>query len=142
MGRPALTESFAAQGFPSLEAIDTAIQRLNETREDFPLGLAHGDLHAQNVLVLGDQLQLIDFAWARYGWKALDFIMLECSLKFLVIPAECRIEDLVCLETLIESPVRSDAALAELKDRPYSRYLAPLRLHLQPSVHRPCTGNP
>lgn len=96
---------------------------MNDQREEFPLGLTHGDLHAQNVLVSNDSLQLIDFAWARYGWKALDFLMLECSLKFLVVPAECRLEDLVHLEALIETGTRADQRWLELEDRPYTRYL-------------------
>ena len=123
VGRRALEESFEARGFPGLSAIEVAIGALNSTRESLPLGLVHGDLHAQNVLVSGDRLQLIDFAWARYGWKALDFLMLECSLKFLVIPDECRIEDLVDLEMLIENHGGGGSGWMELQDRPYARYL-------------------
>lgn len=123
VGRAALEKSFAEQDFASLSAIDDAIQRLNDEREEFPFGLTHGDLHAQNVLVSGGSLQLIDFAWARYGWKALDFLMLECSLKFLVVPKECRLEDLVYLEMLIENGARADHHWPELEDRPYARNL-------------------
>ena len=123
VGRAALDESFAARSFASLSAIDDAVLRLNDQREEFPLGLTHGDLHAQNVLVSRGNLQLIDFAWARYGWKALDFLMLECSLKLLVVPVECRLEDLVYLEQVIETGVRADQHWPELIDRPYARYL-------------------
>jgi hypothetical protein len=123
VGRAALEESFANQRLASLSAIDEAVQHLNDRREEFPLGLTHGDLHAQNVLVSAGSLQLIDFAWAHYGWKAVDFLMLECSLKFLVVPAECRLEDLVYLEMLIEAGPRVDQHWPELKDRPYAQYL-------------------
>jgi hypothetical protein len=33
--------------------------------------------------------------------------MLECSLKFLVVPMECRLEDLVYVETLMDAGSRS-----------------------------------
>ena len=123
VGRDALEESFAERGFSSLSAIDDAVQHLNGEREEFSLGLTHGDLHAQNVLVSAGGIQLIDFAWADYGWKAIDFLMLECSLKFLVIPVECRLEDLVYLEGLIEKSAGVDQHWRELNNRPYGRYL-------------------
>ncbi len=123
VGRCALIESFRGHNFATIEEIEAAIIKLSAMSEPLPQGLVHGDLHAQNVLLSGDQLQLIDFAWAHYGWKAIDFIMLECSLKFLVIPDECRIEDLIYLETLIDARAPVDPDWPELKDRPYSRYL-------------------
>jgi hypothetical protein len=123
VGRNALEKSFTAHNFASIDHIEASIRALNNREEGLAQGLVHGDLHAQNVLVSGDKLQLIDFAWAQYGWKALDFLMLECSLKFLVIPDECRIEDLVFLETIIEECASSDLDWSALQERPYSRYL-------------------
>ena len=66
----------------------------------------HGDLHAQNVLIDDDgRAELIDFGWTTLdGWRAIDFLMLECSLKFLVSPENARIEDLLGLEQELDSP--------------------------------------
>jgi thiamine kinase-like enzyme len=123
VGRKALEESFAEQKFATLAEIESVIPRLNDTREELPIGLTHGDLHAQNILVSEGGLQLIDFAWASYGWKAVDFLMLECSLKLLVVPAECRLEDLLYLEALLDTGTRSEPHFPELEGRPYAQYL-------------------
>ena len=122
VGRNALEESFANQKFATLSEIEESVHRLNDMHEHLPIGLTHGDLHAQNILVSEGGLQLIDFAWANYGWKAIDFLMLECSLKLLVVPAECRVEDLVYIETIMENGI-SDQHYPELSDRPYSQDL-------------------
>jgi hypothetical protein len=123
VGRLALDESFAALKFASLTDVEAAIPQLSAASETFSIGLTHGDLHAQNVLVSNSNLQLIDFAWAKYNWKAVDFLMLECSLKLLVIPVECRLEDLVWVETLVEAGIGIDQCLSELDHRPYAKYL-------------------
>lgn len=123
VGRKALEESFTALGFANLSHIETTVHRLNDECEKLAIGLTHGDLHAQNVLVSQEGLQLIDFAWAGYSWKAVDFLMLECSLKLLVVPAECRVEDLMYLESILETSSAAEEHFPELKDRPYARYL-------------------
>jgi hypothetical protein len=123
VGRLALNDSFAALKFASLAEVEAAIPRLSAASELFSIGLTHGDLHAQNVLVSNGSLQLIDFAWAKYNWKAVDFLMMECSLKLLVVPVECRLEDLVRVETLVEAGAEFDQRMTELDHCPYANYL-------------------
>lgn len=78
------------------------VESLKIESGSFPIGPVHGDLHSQNVLV--DQagaLHLIDFGWCAERWRAIDFLMLECSLKFLATPRHALISDLVEMETVI-----------------------------------------
>jgi tRNA A-37 threonylcarbamoyl transferase component Bud32 len=76
------------------------------------IGPIHGDLHAQNILVDADgTIHLIDFAWSCENWKAIDFLMLECSLKFLVAPMNARQRDLLVLEELIDFGIPDGACI-------------------------------
>ncbi len=106
LGTSALAKSFEKLSnlkLAPLEKIVSGVDRVCLAMDEFPIGLTHGDLHSQNVLIGQDQaIHLIDFAWADYRWKAVDFLMLECSLKFLVAPLDARDEDLVEMESLIE----------------------------------------
>ena len=82
------------------------VHRVLSHDEDVSIGPVHGDLHAQNVLVgSGGELTLIDFGWTSRSWRAVDFLMLECSLKFLVSPPSARLEDLLLVEQLLEDAV-------------------------------------
>lgn len=86
--------------------LERFIEALFRTKHIFPIGPVHGDLHAQNILVdSGSNIHLIDFGWTSKKWKAIDFLMLECSIKFLVIPQSARQKDLLILEQLVELDV-------------------------------------
>ncbi|SDU33143.1 aminoglycoside phosphotransferase family protein [Nitrosomonas ureae] len=50
--------------------------------------LVHGDLHARNLMLNdGDptQTELIDFGWTHYGHPAKDFILMEITLKYMLL---------------------------------------------------------
>ena len=48
-------------------------------------------------------------------WRAVDFLMMECSLKFLVAPHNARLDDLLRMEQAIDSePSRSRRGAAPL----------------------------
>jgi hypothetical protein len=80
------------------------VERILSERIPAAFGPVHGDLHSQNVLVVGSQPQLIDFGWThRSKWRAVDFLMLECSLKFLAAPSDALLDDLLALERSLES---------------------------------------
>ena len=67
----------------------------------------HGDLHSQNILVDDtSECWPIDFAWARMDSSPLiDLAMLECSLKYLAIPAQTELFSLLRLElALLANP--------------------------------------
>ena len=50
-------------------------------------GFIHGDLHPNNVVInQHNKPSLIDFAWAGEGDILIDFVLMECSLRFLLFP--------------------------------------------------------
>lgn len=111
IGAEALKNSFAKMNLATAEQIHKAVDSIRSVRGNFARGLVHGDLHAQNVLVGdNDELHLIDFAWAGYNWKAVDFLMMECSLKFIVAPRDAQVEDLVKMERFLDGKDDIDPA--------------------------------
>jgi serine/threonine protein kinase len=52
------------------------------------LGPIHGDLHPRNIIIDDNDIpHLIDFKWANpKGHLALDFVLLEVSLRFFLLP--------------------------------------------------------
>jgi hypothetical protein len=87
----------------TVEELSDSIEELALQTVDVQIGIVHGDLHTQNVLVDEDnQLHLIDFGWTADRWRAVDFLMLECSLKYLVAPRTARFTDLISLDSLID----------------------------------------
>jgi Ternary complex associated domain 9 len=103
VGSAGLKASLQRHRLPSWKEIQRTLEHVLRQSETLRYCLTHGDLHAQNVLIgHGDQLHLIDFAWAGYAWEAIDFLMLECSLKFLVLQEEADIGDLLRIERLLD----------------------------------------
>lgn len=50
--------------------------------------LVHGDLHARNLIVNSEdptRTELIDFGWVNYGHPAKDFVLMEATLKFMLL---------------------------------------------------------
>lgn len=48
----------------------------------------HGDLHARNLMVNYSEpskTELIDFGWVHYGHPAKDFVLMEITLKFMLL---------------------------------------------------------
>lgn len=84
----------------SWDNVAAAIDLSLEYSESLPATVIHGDLHTQNVLVddLGNCWP-IDFAWTRRDSSVLlDLVMLECSLKFLALPARGDLHHLLGIE--------------------------------------------
>jgi hypothetical protein len=118
LGSIGIAQSLEQRRLASYEETHETIGRLLERHDQFPYGLIHGDLHSQNVLIHNDdQIHLIDFAWAGYGWRALDFLMLECSLKFLVAPNDAGIDDLLEAERLLDERTGEHETFQELDSR-------------------------
>lgn len=125
IGLSALETSFKDKNLATAKQIYETVATLRSERGSFASGLVHGDLHAQNVLVGNDdELHLIDFAWAGYNWKAVDFLMMECSLKFIVTPHDFRVEDLIEMERLLDGGEEKAAAhFKPLGERVYGQSL-------------------
>lgn len=85
-----------------------------------PVGTAHGDLHAQNVLVEdhNNECWPIDFAWTSDQVSlVVDLVMLECSLKFLTIPMRSELGTLEQVELKLQT---DPLAVPSVPSMPYS----------------------
>jgi serine/threonine protein kinase len=103
LGRKAIGNSLAEFGLLNISCFTKALESVLDAPLALPYGLIHGDLRSQNVLVDDEEgLHLIDFAWAGFGWRALDFLMLECSLKFLVAPNDSDLHALMQMEKIVD----------------------------------------
>lgn len=61
---------------------------LTEFNLEFIPCLVHGDLHARNLMLNAqrpDQTELIDFGWTHYGHPAKDFVLLEITLRYMLL---------------------------------------------------------
>ena len=55
--------------------VHNQLMELNQTKDNF--GLIHADLHARNVLVQGNKLQIIDFDDCGYSWHCYEIAVAE-----------------------------------------------------------------
>jgi hypothetical protein len=61
--------------------------------------IIHGDLHSQNILIdERGECWPIDFYWCQDSTPILDFVMLECSLKFLAIHQRSDLRSVIEIE--------------------------------------------
>ncbi|EHU1559080.1 phosphotransferase [Acinetobacter baumannii] len=61
---------------------------IKELNFSFTPYLVHGDLHARNLMLNvknPNQTELIDFGWTHYGHPAKDFVLLEITLKYMLL---------------------------------------------------------
>ena len=87
--------------------LEKKVQSIADKEMDVVVGPVHGDLHAQNIILepSENRIHLIDFGWTARKWKAIDFLMLECSLKFLATPSNARATDLLGIEENLEEGI-------------------------------------
>lgn len=103
-GRPGLESSLQRAFGLSVSNIGSMVDRFRKQKLGVKRGPAHGDLHAQNVVFdFDNKICLIDFGWTGEHWQAVDFIWLECSLKFVVCTPFASAQDLISLEKLLDS---------------------------------------
>jgi hypothetical protein len=99
-------ERSIAKWYPQLDIrkIAEKADRLSITEETFSTGAIHGDLHAENVLVGPNEIDIIDYGETKLNcWHCMDFLMLECSLKFSVGPKEAELADWIEAENLLDT---------------------------------------
>jgi hypothetical protein len=105
IGRVGLDASLVSRFGTPIDEIDARIRDVWGLKQSIPIGPVHGDLHLQNVIVdaPASNMELIDYGWTNQEkWKAIDFLMMECSLKFVASPPCARLEDLLRIDELLE----------------------------------------
>jgi hypothetical protein len=103
IGASALDASLQRMSGRSLDNVIRVVHQVSQRRFQKPIGIVHGDLHAQNVNVdSSGRLHLIDFGSTGIGWRAADFLMMECSLRFTSSPPNALLEHLLAMDDVVE----------------------------------------
>ena len=103
LGRRAIDDAIQRRHAISLDEVAKGVIEMLGVVGDYRMGPVHGDLHSQNVLVdASEAVHLIDFGWCSERWIAIDYLMLECSLKYVVAPRLANLTDLLEMNGKIE----------------------------------------
>lgn len=128
IGPVGLNESMESTHGLSVDTLINSVVTVCERPLRVRIGAVHGDLHAQNVLLSGvDRMDIIDFGWTNQDkWKVIDFVMMECSLKFACTPPHAQLADLLMLDRLLDANHNGllDADYGELRGRIHGSNLA------------------
>ena len=127
LGRAALEGAVAEEGV-ALADLERAVQKLGGHVERAVLGPVHGGLDGASVLVDRDgRMELTNFAHAGLRWRALDFLSLECALKFDLTIQQVDDGSLMRMEQALETHGPDDrprALTLALGPLPHGRRLA------------------
>ncbi len=104
VGKPAIAASVLARFTLNVDDIPQRVMSISHESVNVCRGPVHGDLHAQNVILDGaGRMSLIDFGWTGIRWRAVDYVWLECSLKFVVCSPYAQIDDLLFLDDALDN---------------------------------------
>ena len=124
----AAREAAVAEEGVALADLERAVGKLAGHVEHALLGPVHGALDGHSVLVdSGGRMELTRFGRAGIRWRALDFLSLECALKFDLAIQQVDDESLMRMERALEThgPDDRPRALAlALSSLPHGRRLA------------------
>lgn len=96
----------------NLKKLQRLVNRVLKSPLEVDKGPVHGDLHSQNILVdRARRISLIDFGWTAIRWRAVDYLWLECSLKFVVASPYASVDDLLAIEELLDAAWIEDKPL-------------------------------
>lgn len=102
IGISSINESLYEHFNLRLQNIILFLQSVYKDVISIKVGPVHGDLHSQNIVLdTANRICLIDFGWTNYRWQAIDFIWLECSLKFVVCTPYIKIDDFILVENML-----------------------------------------
>jgi SAM-dependent methyltransferase len=103
VGEDGLQDSISERFGVNLQKIKKLIRLVLDAPVTVEKGPVHGDLHSQNVIVdRSNRINLIDFGWTAIRWRAIDYLWLECSLKFVVASPYARLGDLLGMEEKLD----------------------------------------
>lgn len=105
IGKSAVDASLKARPqLTQLDDLDKLIKKVFASTISIKTGPVHGDLHSQNVIVdRAKKVSFIDFGWTDVRWLAVDFLWLECSLKYVVAPQYAQLDDLLAIENVLDA---------------------------------------
>jgi hypothetical protein len=75
------------------------LKQLEKLKTKMCVGAIHGDLHPRNIVFAKNRSpKIIDFGWAnRRSHIAIDFVLLECNLRFMVLRPDISLHSLESL---------------------------------------------
>ena len=104
IGYKGLNKSIKDRFGIKLRNFENQIKTIGNQQREVIYGPVHGDLHSQNVIFDDNNtMHLIDFGWTGIKWRAIDFLMMECSLKFVVLPPNSKINDLLLIDEILNN---------------------------------------
>ncbi len=108
VGKDAIASSVKLRFGLDVDQVPGRVSTICSESVDVFSGPVHGDLHAQNIILDGKgRLSLIDFGWTDIRWRVVDYIWLECSLKYVVCSPYAQIDDLLLLDDSLDEAWRS-----------------------------------
>lgn len=104
IGLAALNEDLKRTYDVTVDQLATFVDGVLSQQRVMRWGPIHGDLHAANVnLDHNRNLYLIDYGETRFGWRTLDFVILEAAIKFAATPHHAPVTALLHCEKSIDS---------------------------------------
>ena len=89
----------------TVDDLANLVEMILYDKREMRWGPIHGDLHAANVnLDESHNVYLIDYGETRFGWRALDFIVLEAAIKFAAAPNHAPLTALLECEKSLDTP--------------------------------------
>jgi SAM-dependent methyltransferase len=109
IGDSALRRSLNVELGFALDALEKLVDMVFKSTVAVETGPVHGDLHSQNIVINEKgEISLIDFGWTATRWRAIDYLWLECSLKFVVSSPYIPLSELLAMEVAIDHEWAND----------------------------------
>ncbi len=111
------------------------ITALKRAERDLLVSPVHGDLHPSNIVLDAKKSpHLLDFTWCRKSGHILkDFLVMECSIRFLMMPPHLSVQALFELDQCLLTP-RDDEAERLVKKLQKLHVDSPTILHIERCV--------
>lgn len=104
IGRNAVKRSLESLLRINIETLSDVVDMIFKSTIDVQVGPVHGDLHSQNIVINeNNEISLIDFGWTATRWRAIDYLWLECSLKFVVSSPYIPITEMLKMDEQLDS---------------------------------------